>query len=246
MSDLDAVALAASLAETSAHLAEYIERRAREIAEPEIQRAADAVQAARDEQARERVAHDQRFNDVREELWKQLDVQRRRAERRESERDEARARLAEFEAVQGAVTAGKHVDRPLTVSDVLVAHDVTRKALADALDVGHHLNWAQLVTYAESQRAGLHGQRESNGTQLHRVRVYARKPAHVPDYNVAHPASCNALPYGAACWFDDLAETARQFEDWAGWPDEGQYVAHAPAEGEMHIRFEPINEVDGS
>jgi hypothetical protein len=36
-----------------------------------------------------------------------------------------------------------------TASDVLVEHDVTRKALCDALDAGYHLNWQQLVDTAQ-------------------------------------------------------------------------------------------------
>lgn len=58
---------------------------------------------------------------------------------------------AEIERIRAAVTEGKYRDlgRPLTVSDVRVAHEVTRKALAHALDAGLHLNWPQLVDHAQ-------------------------------------------------------------------------------------------------
>ncbi|WP_461712186.1 hypothetical protein [Streptomyces sp. DSM 41013] len=58
---------------------------------------------------------------------------------------------AEVEKIRAAVTEGKGIGRPLTASDVMVAHEVTRKALAHALDAGLHLNWPQLVD--EAQRA---------------------------------------------------------------------------------------------
>lgn len=37
----------------------------------------------------------------------------------------------------------------LTASDVLVQHDVTRKAMCDSLDVGWHLNWQQIIDTAQ-------------------------------------------------------------------------------------------------
>lgn len=58
---------------------------------------------------------------------------------------------AEVEKIRAAVTEGKGIGRPLTASDVMVAHEITRKALAHALDAGLHLNWPQLVN--EAQRA---------------------------------------------------------------------------------------------
>jgi hypothetical protein len=36
-----------------------------------------------------------------------------------------------------------------TASDVLVQHDVTRKAMCDALGVGYHLNWQQIIDAAQ-------------------------------------------------------------------------------------------------
>lgn len=60
--------------------------------------------------------------------------------------DEAQA---EVDRIRAAVTEGKSIGRPLTASDVMVAHEVTRKALAAALDAGLHLNWPQLVTEAQ-------------------------------------------------------------------------------------------------
>lgn len=62
--------------------------------------------------------------------------------------DEVRA---EVDRIRAAVTEGKSIGRPHTASDVMVAHEVTRKALANALDAGLHLNWPQLV--AEAQRS---------------------------------------------------------------------------------------------
>ncbi|MET8571862.1 hypothetical protein [Streptomyces sp. NPDC004783] len=58
---------------------------------------------------------------------------------------------AEADRIRAAVTEGKGIGRPLTASDVMVAHEVTRRALAQALDAGPHLNWPQLVD--EAQRA---------------------------------------------------------------------------------------------
>lgn len=56
---------------------------------------------------------------------------------------------AEVERIRAAVTEGKRLGRPHTASDVLVAHEVTRKAIARALDAGLHLNWPQLVDEAQ-------------------------------------------------------------------------------------------------
>lgn len=60
---------------------------------------------------------------------------------------------AEVERIRAAVTEGKNVGRPLTASDVMVAHEATRKALAAALDEGLHLNWPQLVDAAQRSHA---------------------------------------------------------------------------------------------
>lgn len=60
---------------------------------------------------------------------------------------------AEVERIRAAVTEGKGLGRPLTASDVRVAHEVTRKALAGALDAGLHLNWPQLVDEARRSHA---------------------------------------------------------------------------------------------
>jgi hypothetical protein len=54
--------------------------------------------------------------------------------------DQAREQLA-------AARAGDGKGR--TASDVLVEHDVTRKALCDALGVGYHLNWQQIIDTAQ-------------------------------------------------------------------------------------------------
>ncbi|MFF1298186.1 MULTISPECIES: hypothetical protein [unclassified Streptomyces] len=55
----------------------------------------------------------------------------------------------EVDRIRAAVTEGKGIGRPLTASDVMVAHEVTRKSLAHALDAGLHLNWPQLVDQAQ-------------------------------------------------------------------------------------------------
>ncbi|MGW4270828.1 hypothetical protein ACWEGQ_00320 [Streptomyces seoulensis] len=60
---------------------------------------------------------------------------------------------AEVDLLRAAVTEGKHIGRPLTASDVMVAHEVTRKVLAHALDAGLHLNWPQLVDEAQRSHA---------------------------------------------------------------------------------------------
>lgn len=60
---------------------------------------------------------------------------------------------AELERIRAAVTEGKSLGRPHTASDVMVAHDITRKALANALDAGLHLNWPQLVEAARRSHA---------------------------------------------------------------------------------------------
>lgn len=72
----------------------------------------------------------------------------RRAERQSQRLKDAEEKLAEFEGIVAAVTEGKRIGRPLTASDVMVAHEVTRKELAGALDAGLHLNWPQLVEEA--------------------------------------------------------------------------------------------------
>jgi hypothetical protein len=59
---------------------------------------------------------------------------------------------AELERIRACVTEGKGIGRPLTASDVMVAHEITRKALASALDAGLHLNWPQLVGQAQRSR----------------------------------------------------------------------------------------------
>jgi hypothetical protein len=49
-----------------------------------------------------------------------------------------------------------------TASDVLVQHDVTRKAMCDALGVGYHLNWQQIIDTAQrSHTANAEWQQES-------------------------------------------------------------------------------------
>lgn len=92
-----------TIAETARHLDAHIERRAREIADAEIQAAADQVRAALDEQAREREAADLRLAGVLDEVarqrraWeRQMDAFRAEIQRltaNSAEKDETNARL---------------------------------------------------------------------------------------------------------------------------------------------------------
>ncbi|MGW2520495.1 hypothetical protein ACWC09_26470 [Streptomyces sp. NPDC001617] len=76
---------------------------------------------------------------------------RRRYEELTTQLKEAQEQAAELERIRAAVTEGKYsgLGRPLTASDAQVAHEVTRKELAGALDAGLHLNWKQLVEAAQ-------------------------------------------------------------------------------------------------
>lgn len=80
----------------------------------------------------------------------------------------------EVDRIRAAVTEGKGIGRPLTASDVMVAYEVTRKALAHALDAGLQLNWPQLVE--EAQRS--HDANAAWFQDVQRVR-----DLHVPDEN---------------------------------------------------------------
>lgn len=96
----------------------------------------------------------------------------RRAERQDTRLKEAEEQLAEFKGIVAAVTEGKHIGRPLTASDVRVAHEVTRKQLAAALDAGLHLNWPQLVEQA---------QRSHDANAAWKADVDRVRQLHVPD-----------------------------------------------------------------
>lgn len=107
----------------------------------------------------------------------------------------------EVDRIRAAVTEGKGIGRPLTASDVMVAHEVTRKALARALDAGLHLNWPQLVD--EAQRS--HAANAAWMADVDRVRKLHVRNANTrtcehcsardyPDYAVAWPCpTINAL-----------------------------------------------------
>lgn len=73
------------------------------------------------------------------------------------ERDTAQRELTatadDLRDARKRLTAYGHPHR-ITVSDVLEQHDATRKALADALGLGWHLNWEQLLTAAAQALAG--------------------------------------------------------------------------------------------
>lgn len=81
---------------------------------------------------------------------------------------------AELERIRAAATEGKYraLGRPLTASDVQVAHEITRKSLAEALDAGLHLNWPQLVEQAQRS----HDANAAWAADVDRVRQL-----HVPD-----------------------------------------------------------------
>jgi len=96
----------------------------------------------------------------------------RRAERQEQRLKEAEEKVAEFEGIVAAVTQGKRIGRPLTASDVRVAHEVTRKELAGALDVGLHLNWPELVEAAR---------RSHDANAAWKADVDRVRQLHVPD-----------------------------------------------------------------
>lgn len=62
---------------------------------------------------------------------------------------------AQLERIRAAVTEGKHFGKritALTASDVMVAHEITRKQMCAALDAGLHLNWPQIVEAAQRSR----------------------------------------------------------------------------------------------
>ncbi|NUS25076.1 MAG: hypothetical protein HOV92_12750 [Streptomyces sp.] len=80
----------------------------------------------------------------------------------------------QVDRIRVAVTEGKHLGRALTASDVMVAHEVTRKQLATALDAGLHLNWPQLVEEARRSMA-------ANAAWFQDVQRV--RDLHVPDEN---------------------------------------------------------------
>ena len=100
MSDIDLNALAASLADTAASLDEHIAKRAQEIAEPQIRQAAERAQAARDEQAADLAAFDQRLDNLRAEFKRQLAARDRDVERLGREVKATRGAVRRVELLQ--------------------------------------------------------------------------------------------------------------------------------------------------
>jgi hypothetical protein len=74
-------------------------------------------------------------------LAQERDLLRAAVETELADGDQAREQLAAAHA--------RPARKALTASDVLVQHDVTRKAMCDALDVGYHLNWQQIIDTAQ-------------------------------------------------------------------------------------------------
>jgi hypothetical protein len=87
---------------------------------------------------------------------------------------------AEVDLLADAVTALANQTtsggKTRTASDVLVEHDVTRKAMCDALDAGYHLNWQQIIDTAQrSHAANTEWQREA---ELRRTALAAALDVH--------------------------------------------------------------------
>jgi hypothetical protein len=99
MPDSDLTALAASLADVSLNLADYIERRAREIAEPRIQRAETWANEQINRLHEEHRAENRRKDDLIRELRRQLDAQVKQNERLHREVKETRSAVRRVEAL---------------------------------------------------------------------------------------------------------------------------------------------------
>jgi predicted RNase H-like nuclease (RuvC/YqgF family) len=99
VNDTDLTALAASLAETARHLEAHIERRAQEIAEPQILAAQLRAKAQIDEQDRETRFEMQRKSDLIAELRRQLGAQVKQNERLHREVTETRGAVRRVETL---------------------------------------------------------------------------------------------------------------------------------------------------
>jgi hypothetical protein len=97
MRDTDLTALAANLAATAGHLAEHIERRAQEIAEPQILAAQLAAKTQLDRQARDHGFEQQRKDDLVAELRRQLERAHRSVDRLSEEAKKSRAAVRNVE-----------------------------------------------------------------------------------------------------------------------------------------------------
>jgi hypothetical protein len=91
--------LAASLADTAKHLDEHIERRAQEIAEPQILAAQLAAKTQLDRQARDHAFEQQRKDDLVAELRRQLEHAGRSVDRLSEEAKKSRAAVRNVETL---------------------------------------------------------------------------------------------------------------------------------------------------
>lgn len=99
MSETDLTALAASLSDTAEHLAEHIERRAAEIAEPQILAARTSANIKTNRLREDHESENQRSSDLVRELRRQLDAQVKQNERLGREVKETRAAIRRVEAL---------------------------------------------------------------------------------------------------------------------------------------------------
>lgn len=99
MTEIDATALAASLAATAAALEEHINRRAQEIAEPQILAAQAHAKTQMDTQDRETRFETQRKDDLITELRRQLNAQVKQVDRLHREVKETRTAIRRVEAL---------------------------------------------------------------------------------------------------------------------------------------------------
>lgn len=99
MPDTDLNALAASLADVTLSLSDYIERRAREIAEPRVQRVETWANEQINRLREERAFDNRRKGDLVAELRRQLDAQVKQNERLHREVNETRGAVRRVEAL---------------------------------------------------------------------------------------------------------------------------------------------------
>lgn len=100
MPDVDLNALAASLADAAGHLAEHIERRAQEIAEPQILAAQQHAATRIENNERDRMVERQRNDALITELRRQLDALVKQNERLNREVKETRGAVRRVELLQ--------------------------------------------------------------------------------------------------------------------------------------------------
>lgn len=99
MPDVDLNALAASLADTARDMDVHIERRARQITDPQITAIQAAAKGQLDRQARDHGFEQQRKDDLIAELRRQLDAQIKQVDRLGREVKETRGAIRRLEAL---------------------------------------------------------------------------------------------------------------------------------------------------